>query len=117
MTLTGGAGVDHVVEVGGAGTLAKSIESTKIGGNIYLIGILANGEVNPTALMRKSLNLHGIYVGSRAMFERMNKAIDANNLRPVIHQTFAFEEAKEAYRTMRLKQHAGKLVIDMGAQI
>ena len=87
LTLTGGAGVDHVVEVGGAGTLAKSIESTKIGGNIYLIGILANGEVNPTALMRKSLNLHGIYVGSRAMFERMNKAIDANNLRPVIHQT------------------------------
>ena len=117
LTLTGGAGVDHVVEVGGAGTLAKSIESTKIGGNIYLIGILANGEVNPTALMRKSLNLHGIYVGSRAMFERMNKAIDANNLRPVIHQTLAFEEAKEAYRTMRLKQHAGKLVIDIGDQI
>lgn len=117
LTLTGGAGVDHVVEVGGAGTLAKSIESTKIGGNIYLIGILANGEINPTALMRKSLNLHGIYVGSRAMFERMNKAIEANKLRPVIHQTFAFEEAKEAYRTMRSKQHAGKLVIDIGDQI
>ena len=117
LTLTGGAGVDHVVEVGGAGTLAKSIESTKIGGNIYLIGILANGEVNPTALMRKSLNLHGIYVGSRAMFERMNKAIEANKLRPVIYQTFAFEEAKEAYRTMRSKQHAGKLVIDIGDQI
>lgn len=114
MALTGGVGVDHVVEVGGAGTLAQSIEATKVGGNIYLIGILANGEINPTALMRKSLNLHGIYVGSRAMFERMNKAIEANDLHPVIDQTFSFIDAKEAYRTMRLKKHFGKLVIEIG---
>ncbi|MBT07282.1 MAG: NAD(P)-dependent alcohol dehydrogenase [Rhodospirillaceae bacterium] len=117
LALTSGAGVDHVVEVGGAGTLTQSIQSTKIGGSIYLIGILADGQVNPTFLMRKSLNLYGIYVGSRAMFERMNRAIQANKLHPVVHHIFPFEEAKKAYRMMRTKQHFGKIVIDIGGQL
>jgi len=114
LSLTGGEGVDHVVEVGGAGTLAQSIESTRIGGRIYLIGILATGEINPTSLMRKSLHLHGIYVGSRAMFERMNKAVQATNLKPVVDQIFSFVDAKDAYRIMRSKKHFGKLVINIG---
>ena len=113
LSLTNGEGVDHVVEVGGAGTLAQSIEATKVGGNIYLIGILAKGELNPTSLMRKSLNLHGIYVGSRAMFERMNKAIEATDLRPVIDHVFNFSDSPSAYRTMRSKKHFGKLVINV----
>ena len=114
LSFTGGEGVDHVVEVGGAGTLAQSIESTRVGGHIYLIGILAKGELNPTSLMRKSLHLHGIYVGSRAMFERMNKAVQATNLKPVVDQIFSFVDAQDAYRTMRSKKHFGKLVINVG---
>ena len=109
--LTGNVGVDHVVEVGGAGTLERSIESTRIGGNIYLIGILAQGQINPTALMRRSSHLHGIYVGSRTMFEDMNKAIEIAGLKPLVDRTFNFSDARGAYHSMRAKSHFGKLVI------
>ena len=109
--LTDGSGVDHVLEVGGAGTLERSIESTRIGGNIYLIGVLSQGAVNPTSLMRRSLNLHGIYVGSQSMFENMNRAIFAATLKPVIDNIFAFSDAPAAYHSMRANTHFGKLVI------
>ena len=109
--LTDGSGVDHVLEVGGAGTLERSIESTRIGGNIYLIGVLSQGAVNPTSLMRRSLNLHGIYVGSQSMFENMNRAIFAATLKPVIDNQFAFSDAPAAYHSMRANTHFGKLVI------
>ena len=109
--LTDGSGVDHVLEVGGAGTLERSIESTRIGGNIYLIGVLSQGSVNPTSLMRRSLNLHGIYVGSQSMFENMNRAIFAATLKPVIDNIFAFSDAPAAYHSMRANTHFGKLVI------
>ena len=65
--MTGGAGVDHVVEVGGGGTLAQSIDAVRIGGHIAMIGVLTQGAVNPTQILRKSIRLNGIYVGSRAM--------------------------------------------------
>ena len=109
--LTDGSGVDHVLEVGGAGTLERSIESTRIGGNIYLIGVLSQGSVNPTSLMRRSLNLHGIYVGSQSMFENMNRAIFAATLKPVIDNIFPFSDAPAAYHSMRANTHFGKLVI------
>ena len=112
---TGGIGVDHVVEVGGAGTLERSIEATRIGGSIYLIGILAQGQINPTALMRRSLHLHGIYVGSRAMFENMNRAIESAKLAPVVDRTFKFFDARSAYHSMRANSHFGKLVITLDA--
>ncbi|MDP6351795.1 MAG: NAD(P)-dependent alcohol dehydrogenase [Alphaproteobacteria bacterium] len=111
LDLTGGRGADHVVEVGGAGTLARSIEAARFGGSIYLIGILSRGELNPTAIMRRSLNLHGIYVGSRAMFEAMNRAIEVAELRPVIDKEFAFTDARAAYHALRGAGHFGKLVI------
>jgi NADPH:quinone reductase-like Zn-dependent oxidoreductase len=108
--MTGG-GVDHVVEVGGAGTLERSVEAARVGGHVALIGILTGGQVNPVAIMRKSLTVHGIYVGSRAMFGRMNGAIAANGLKPVIDQTVAFDEAPAAYHAMQAAGHFGKIVI------
>ena len=115
LELTGGCGVDRVVEVGGPGTLQKSISASKVGGTIALIGILtgASGAITPTDIMRKSITLKGIYVGSRVMFDDMNRAIAAHGLKPVIDRTFAFEDARDAYRCMRAAQHFGKLVIEV----
>lgn len=106
-------GADRVVEVGGPGTLARSIAATRVGGTIGLIGILTgvDGQVAPTAIMRKSLTVRGIYVGPRQMFAEMNRAIEAGGIRPVIDRSFSFEDAPEAYRAMRAAGHFGKLVI------
>jgi NADPH:quinone reductase-like Zn-dependent oxidoreductase len=111
LDLTDGHGVDHVVEVGGAGTLERSISACRISGHIALIGVLTGGQINPTAIMRKSLTMHGIYVGSRAMFERMNRAITATGLRPIIDRRIAFDEARAAYHHMQGGAHFGKIVI------
>lgn len=113
LELTRGSGVDHVVEVGGGGTLARSIEATRVGGHIALIGILAGGAVDPTPVMRKSIRLQGIYVGSRAMQEAMVRAFAAAELRPVIDRRFRFEEAPDAFRALERAQHVGKLVIEL----
>jgi NADPH:quinone reductase-like Zn-dependent oxidoreductase len=109
--LTEGVGVDHVVEVGGPGTLERSIAACRIAGRIALIGVLTGGEIDPTAIMRKSLTVHGIYVGSRAMFEAMNRAIGAAGLRPVIDRQFAFDDAPAAYHHMQAADHFGKIVV------
>jgi len=113
LEMTGGRGVDLTVEVGGAGTLEKSIASTRIAGTIGFIGVLAGGQVNPRPIMSKSLTVQGIYVGSRRLFQDMNRAIAAAELRPVIDRTFAFEEAPEAYRAMKSAGHFGKLVVEI----
>ncbi len=114
--LTDGAGVDRVIEVGGPGTLQKSIGSVRVGGIIALIGILTGveGAVSPTDIMRKSITVQGIYVGSRQMFIDMNKAISTNGMKPVIDEEFAFSDARAAYHRMRSAQHFGKLVISVG---
>ena len=110
--MTGGVGVDHVVEVGGGGTLAQSIEAVRIGGHIAMIGVLTQGAVNPMPILRKSIRLNGIYVGSRAMFLDMNAAIEAGGLKPVIDRRFAFADAPDAYRCMEAAGHFGKIVIE-----
>jgi NADPH:quinone reductase-like Zn-dependent oxidoreductase len=111
--LTNHVGVDHVVEVGGAGTLAKSLKAVKYGGRISLIGVLTGfgGEVNPWTVIAKSLVVQGIYVGSREMFEAMNRAIALHRLRPVIDRVFAFADAPDAYRYLKSGAHFGKVVI------
>ena len=87
-----GAGVDHIVEVGGASTLPKSIKAVRMGGRISLIGNVAGGgEFNPLPLLMKTVRLQGIFVGSREMFEAMNRAISAHSLRPVLRQGSASE--------------------------
>jgi NADPH:quinone reductase-like Zn-dependent oxidoreductase len=110
--LTGGVGVDHVVEVGGAGTLARSLKAMRMGGHVALIGVLAGGgDCNPTPVLMKAVRLQGVYVGSRAMFEAMNQAIALHQMKPVIDRVFPFEEARAAYRHMESGAHFGKIVL------
>jgi NADPH:quinone reductase-like Zn-dependent oxidoreductase len=111
--LTHGIGVDHVVEVGGAGTLEKSIKAVRYGGRISLIGVLTGfaGQVNPQPVLGKSIALQGIYVGSREMFAAMNRAIAQAQLKPVIDRVFPFNEARAAYDYLQSSSHFGKVVI------
>ena len=111
LDLTDGFGVDRVVELGGGGTLQRSLEAVRIGGTVSLIGVLTVGEIDPLPVMRKSVRLQGIYVGSRTMFDSMNKAISAHQIRPVIDRQFEFEDARAAYHHMRGAAHFGKIVI------
>jgi NADPH:quinone reductase-like Zn-dependent oxidoreductase len=111
LALTDGRGVDHVVEVGGAGTLARSVEAARIGGQVHLIGVLTGGEINPTPILRRNTVLRGIYVGSRQMFQAMNAAISLHHIRPVIDRVFDFEQAREAYHYLKAQTHVGKVVI------
>lgn len=108
---TDGVGVDATVEVGGAGTLPRSIAATRVAGTIALIGVLTGGRIDPTTIMRKSIKLQGIYVGSRRMAQDMSRAVAASGLRPVIDRTFDFEEAPAAYRALEAGRHFGKIVI------
>jgi NADPH:quinone reductase-like Zn-dependent oxidoreductase len=112
--LTGGRGADYVVEVGGAGTLSRSIEAARIGGQVGLIGVLTGGQIDPAPIMRRNVTLRGIFVGSREMFEAMNRAIAQHRIEPVIDKTFAFEQAAEAYRHLESAAHVGKVVISAG---
>jgi NADPH:quinone reductase-like Zn-dependent oxidoreductase len=111
--LTGGRGVDCVIEVGGVGTLARSYEALAFGGKIGLIGFLGGftGEQNPTSLMMKGGSLHGIGVGSTAMFEDMNRAIEVNGIKPIVGKVFPFDEAAEAFRQFAAGDFFGKVVI------
>jgi NADPH:quinone reductase-like Zn-dependent oxidoreductase len=112
LKLTDGIGVDHVIEIGGAQTLEKSINATRPGGSIHVIGASAgDGRINPRPINRKSLALRGIHVGSREMFAAMNRAVGAAKLRPVIDRTFSFADAKEAYTAMAKGEHFGKIAI------
>ena len=110
---TGGEGVDVTVEVGGAGTLARAIRATRMGGTIAQIGVLSgpNEGVDIRPVLSKQIKIHGVYVGSRADFQAMNKAIAASVLKPVIDSTFAFREAPAALRHMESATHFGKIVI------
>ena len=111
--MSGGCGVDRVVEVGGPGTLQKSITCTRVGGAIQLIGILtgATSKIVPTDIMRKSISVRGIYVGSRAMFLEMNAFLTEYKIRPVVDEIFDFDRAQDAFKRLRLATHFGKLVI------
>ncbi len=113
LDMTGGLGVDHVVEVGGAGTVQRSVAAVRVGGTIAMIGVLTEGTLNATAVMRKSIRLQGIYVGSRSMFENMNKAIAAHEMRPVVDRIFPLEEARAAFHCMGEAGHFGKIVIEV----
>jgi NADPH:quinone reductase-like Zn-dependent oxidoreductase len=109
---TGGAGVDHVVEVGGPGTLERSMNAVRPAGVIHVIGAVAGqGTISPRAINRKSLRLQGIHVGSREMFAAMNAAIATHRLKPAIDRVVPFADAKAAYVHQQGAQHLGKIVI------
>ncbi|MBY0395918.1 MAG: NAD(P)-dependent alcohol dehydrogenase, partial [Thermoleophilia bacterium] len=111
--LTGGEGVDHVVEVGGSGTLARSLKAVKTGGRISLIGVLSGGsaDLGLFPILMRGLTVQGIFVGSVAMFEAMNRAIALHMIHPVIDRTFPIAEAADAYRHLESGAHLGKVVI------
>ncbi|WP_439815205.1 zinc-dependent alcohol dehydrogenase family protein [Zavarzinia sp. CC-PAN008] len=110
LRLTDRRGVDHVVEIGGAGTATRSIAATAMGGQVHMIGVLTMGEVNPLALIQWK-TLRGIYVGSRSHFEAMNRMIAVHGIRPSIDRTFPFADAPAAYRHLESAAHVGKVVI------
>lgn len=110
--LTQGRGVDVVIEVGGAGTLERSLRSVRKGGTIVLIGRLAGtGGIDPLPVMRRAIRLIGINVGSHETFTAMNRAIAASKLRPIIDRTFDFSETPAAYDYFRSGATFGKVVI------
>lgn len=114
LALTGGHGVDHVVEVGGPGTLAQSIKSVRVGGHIALIGVLTGreGEVPTMELMAKQARIHGLIVGSRRLQQEYITALEQNNIRPIIDQSFKLEQLADAFRFQESGNHFGKIVIE-----
>jgi NADPH:quinone reductase-like Zn-dependent oxidoreductase len=113
MEFTSGLGVDHVVEVGGAGTLTRSFGAIRVGGKISLIGGLSGPatELNPGLILARRANVQGISVGSMQMFEAMNRAIAANGIKPAIDKVFGFDEVHTAYKHMASGAHFGKIVV------
>ena len=111
--LTQGAGVDLVVEVGGAGTLEQSLRSVRLGGTICLIGNLAGvvAQVPLTLIFMQQARLQGILVGHREGFEAMNRAIAQHGLHPVVDRVFPFEDARAAFALMAAGGHFGKICI------
>jgi NADPH:quinone reductase-like Zn-dependent oxidoreductase len=110
---TGGVGVDHVVEVGGAATLTRSFHAIRVGGKVTMIGGLSGGatELNPGLIFGRRANVQGISVGSTQMFMAMNRAVEASALKPVIDKVFAFADTPAAYQHMASGAHFGKIVI------
>jgi len=115
LELAGKKGADHIVEVGGAGTLPRSINAVRIGGHVALIGALTGAAgFNPTTVFMKAVRLQGIFVGSRSMFEDMNNAVSVNKLRPVIDSVFDFDRVKDALKHLGSGAHFGKIVVRIG---
>lgn len=120
--LTANTGVDHVVEVGGQGTIAKSLSAVRPSGHVHVIGVLSGTSpdagasgIDVRSILTKSVHINGIYVGSRAMFQRMNAAISANHLTPVIDRIFPLSEARAAFEHMQRGTHFGKIVLSLHA--
>ncbi|KAJ6477924.1 hypothetical protein C8R47DRAFT_1219828 [Mycena vitilis] len=118
LKLNHGVGVDHVIEVAGNATLAKSIAAVKVGGSINIIGGVGGAVDGPPPdivlpFIFKQIKMRGIYIGSVTQFKNMNKLISANAeaTRPVIDKVFSFDQAKEAYAHLQSQAHVGKVVI------
>jgi NADPH:quinone reductase-like Zn-dependent oxidoreductase len=114
---TGNRGADLIVEVGGAGTFPQSLQAVRFAGTVAQIGVLSQSEQPlPIApILHRQVRIHGVYVGSRAHFETMNRAIAANHMRPVVDRIFAFSEARDALNALQEARHFGKIVIQVVA--
>lgn len=110
---TGGVGVDHVVEVGGAGTLQESLQAIGLGGQISMIGVLAGGtnDLNILPILMRNVRVQGIFVGHREGFEAMNRAIAQHRIEPVVDSTFPLHQVKEAFGRMEKGAHFGKICL------
>jgi NADPH:quinone reductase-like Zn-dependent oxidoreductase len=110
---TGGRGVDIAVDVGGPGTFNESVKALRYGGTLSILGVLTGieGAINTHAAFHKTLRVHGVYVGSVAMFEDFVRALEATQIRPVVDRTFLFDDAPAAYEHLMSGKHVGKIVI------
>jgi NADPH:quinone reductase-like Zn-dependent oxidoreductase len=113
--LTGGRGADCVVELVGVGTLERSFAAVAARGKVCLIGVLSgrSAPLNPYGIMWKEATLRGIRVGTREMFEQMNRAVEANDIRPIIHSVIPFASALDAWRLQASGNFIGKIVIGL----
>lgn len=113
LELTGGRGVDAVVEIGGAGSLDQSMLATRVGGHVAMIGVLTgmSAPVNTALLFSRNLTVRGLTVGSRAMQRDMIAAVEANGIRPVISDTFALADLADAFRHQIAGKHFGKIAV------
>jgi NADPH:quinone reductase-like Zn-dependent oxidoreductase len=111
--LTDGEGVHHVIEVGGSGTMPRSLRAVRMGGVVSVIGALTGGDpsVSPVPILMNTIRVQGVYVGSRAMFERMNRAIELHAIKPVVDKVFNWTEIREALRYMQSQKHFGKICL------
>jgi NADPH:quinone reductase-like Zn-dependent oxidoreductase len=116
LRLTGGAGADLVLEVGGKGTVNHSLAAAAMGGTVAIIGGVSGfgGEINPAALLSGSKHMAGIFVGSRAMLEDVMRLAHVTGLKPVVDRIFSFDQATAAYRYMESGEHFGKVVLAVG---
>jgi NADPH:quinone reductase-like Zn-dependent oxidoreductase len=113
--LTGGLGVDHVVEVGGPATLEQSMIASRVGGHVSVIGILTGlgGELNIVTALVKQLRLQGVLVGNRTQQQDMVRAMDANGIKPVVDKVFPLEDIVEAFKYQESNKHFGKICLEM----
>ena len=115
LEVTGGVGVDHVVETCGAGTIDESIKAAAIGGSISLVGLLtgAGGRLDMLPILAKTLRIQGVVVGSVEMFERMVGMIEHLGIKPVIDKVFAMRDIAAALEYLKSGRHLGKVVIEV----
>ncbi|NWD54861.1 NAD(P)-dependent alcohol dehydrogenase [Pseudomonas veronii] len=113
--LTGGRGVDHIIEVGGPATLEQSMVATRVAGHISIIGILSgvSGAMNFVPALIKQVRLQGVLVGSRSQQQDMIRAINANGMRPIIDRHFPLNEIVEAFKYQETNKHFGKICLDI----
>lgn len=114
--LTGGRGVDVVVEVGGGETLPQSLRAVRMGGQISMIGVLSGiaTDLDVTKVLMNRVRIQGILVGDRDRFEAMNRAFEVSEIHPVVDRVFSFEDAVEAFEHLQAGRHFGKIVIRVG---
>jgi NADPH:quinone reductase-like Zn-dependent oxidoreductase len=115
LDLTGGRGADHVVEVGGPGTLPQSIAACRVGGHIALIGVLTGrgGEIPTGLLMRRQQRLQGLIVGNRRQQQDFVRALEACGVRPVVDRAFPLAKAADAFRHEMAGGHFGKIALEI----
>ncbi len=113
--LTGGTGVDHVIETVGAENLNRSLEAVKLSGTISFIGLIAglSAPINTYQFVQKNVSIYGIETGSGEMFDEMNRFIESRDLKPVIDRTFAFAEIREALKHLESGKHFGKVTFEI----
>jgi NADPH:quinone reductase-like Zn-dependent oxidoreductase len=111
LSLTDGCGVDHVVETVSGTSLQRSVAATAIGGHVHLVGLLDRGKIDPYDIQYRAVNVHGIRMGPKILFESMIQCLEKCDIYPVIDRQFAFADARQAYEYLKSGSHFGKVVI------